>query len=72
MLAYKIAVAVGHMVRSAEKGRSREWNARLFGQQHYAQAAFRRRHQRDRTTTLHHREDGRGDGERQIRGNVGE
>jgi len=58
MLTYKITVTVGHMVRSAEKGRSGEWNTRLFGQQHDAQATLWRRHQRDRTTALHHREDG--------------
>jgi len=60
----KMIVAVGHMVRPAEEIRARGWAARLFGQQHHAQAALRRRYQRDRATALHHREDGRGDGER--------
>lgn len=57
-------VAVGHMVQPAEEVGPRGRAARLLGQQHHAQAELRRRYQRARATALHHREDGRGDGER--------
>lgn len=60
------------MVRPAEEVRPRGRDAQQLGQQHHAPSSFRRRHQRDRATALHYREDGRGDGERQIRGDAGE
>lgn len=59
--------SVGHMVRTAAKNGPRRRFRRDRRPCNPFPAQLRRRHQRDRTTEVHHRENGRGNHERPFR-----